>query len=119
RDRGERAIGDGLAGGGAVAEDEGMVVGDYGNGAVRIFADQELARLLRGGRLAAPEGRVGIVGIHARSAVGVAFSWMPPPVFETDRLRYARGMPHVLPELSAVVRGGHGEGGQGGRIGFG
>lgn len=35
---------------------------------------------------------------------------MPPPVFETDRLRYARGKPHVLAELSAVVRGGHGEG---------
>lgn len=67
-DRGERTISDGLVGGGAVAEDEGMVVGDDGNGAVGVVADQETTRFVERGRLAAPKGSV---GVHARAVLGV------------------------------------------------
>lgn len=50
-----------------MAEDEGVVVRDDGDGAVGVVTDQEAARFVERGRLAAPKGSI---RVHARAICG-------------------------------------------------
>lgn len=85
------AIGDGFAGGRAMAEDEGVVARNYGNGSMGEIADQESTGLLGRRRLTGPKSGT---GIHADAGV-CHIGWMGPDVSVSHLVR-SGWMTHVL-----------------------